>query len=171
MKEIVQYIKETQTWLSDFVIQLNLCPFAGKPFKEDKIRYEVCMGLEYETLVYDLIQEMQLLQSKPTSEIETTLLIYPRFLDDFEDYLDFADIANTLLDELGLRGVLQIATFHPDYQFAETDPHDVSNKTNRSPYPMLHLLREDSVEKAVASYPDVDKIPEQNILKLRELFG
>jgi hypothetical protein len=163
------YILKTRRWLANFVIGYNLCPFAKLPFQTDKIRYKVYEGDNLEQLALDLTDEILLLKSVPASEIETTLIIHPNVLNDFYDYNDFLEITDNILLQTGMTGELQIASFHPDYQFAETAHEDAENFTNRSPFPMLHLLREASVEKATTFYPDVEGIPERNIEKMREL--
>ena len=166
-KEI--YILKTRRWLVNFVIGYNLCPFAKLPFQADKIRYRVYEGNDLEQLVLDLTDEILLLKGTPASEIETTLFIHPHVLNDFYDYNDFLEIADNILLQTGMTGEIQIASFHPDYQFAGTGHEDAENFTNRSPFPILHLLREASVEKATTFYPDVEGIPDRNIEKLREL--
>lgn len=169
MKDKKHYIKQSAAWVEKFVIGLNLCPFAAKPFKTDKIRYKVAKEKELEALGLLVAAELQYLNNTPSGETETTLIIIPDLLNDFYDFLDFTEIAEQISHDLGLEGVFQIATFHPAYQFAGTEKEDVENYTNRSPFPMLHLLREESVSKASDTYPDIDLIPERNITRLREL--
>lgn len=164
-----KYIIDTKRWLANFVIGYNLCPFAKRPFQMDKIRYHVHEGTDLEQLALALTDEILLLKSRPASDIETTLFIHPNVLTDFYDYNDFLEIADNILLQTGMTGELQIASFHPNYQFAETAYKDVENYTNRAPYPMLHLLREASVELAATHYEDIEGIPERNIEKLREL--
>lgn len=164
-----EYILKTRRWLANFVIGYNLCPFAKLPFQTDKIRYRVYEGTDLEQLALDLTDEVLLLKSIPASEIETTLFVHPNVLNDFYDYNDFLEIADNILLQTGMTGEIQIASFHPDYQFAQTEHEDAENFTNRSPFPMLHLLREASVEKATTFYPDIEGIPDRNIDKLREL--
>lgn len=163
------YIAQTRYWLENVVLKHNLCPFAHKPFKGGQIRYVVTDSARPELLLEDLQQELEHLRTTPVDEVETTLLIHPNTLVDFLDYNDFLDIVDALLAEEGYEGEFQVASFHPDYQFADTQPDDAENYTNRSPWPMLHLIREDSLEKAVASYPDVDAIPERNIQTMNAL--
>ncbi|MBJ6610709.1 MAG: DUF1415 domain-containing protein [Candidatus Thiothrix moscowensis] len=163
------YIAQTRYWLENVVLKHNLCPFAHKPFKGGQIRYIVTDSARPEFLLEDLQQELEHLRTTPVDEVETTLLIHPNTLVDFLDYNDFLDIVDALLAEEGYEGEFQVASFHPDYQFADTQPDDAENYTNRSPWPMLHLIREDSLEKAVASYPDVDAIPERNIQTMNTL--
>lgn len=164
-------VAATRTWLKDAVIGLNLCPFAREVYVAERIRYVVSPAADPQALRAQLADELRLLPTLDPAATETTLLIHPRVLGDFLDYNDFLDLAEATLAELGLEGVLQIASFHPLYQFAGTEPGDVTNRTNRSPYPMLHILREASVTKAVAGYPDADKIPERNIATMRRLAG
>ncbi len=165
----MHYIVETQAWIKSFVIGLNLCPFAKHPFQQDSIRYVLCEVQTQEALLQKLYEELLLLQKTPHSETETTVLIHPNVLQDFNDYNEFLAIAEALLEDLELEGIIQIASFHPDYQFADAATDAVENYTNRAPYPMLHLLREASVTQAIEHYPDVDSIPEQNIANLRRL--
>jgi hypothetical protein len=157
----------TRAWLEKAVIGLDLCPFAKAV--QDRVRYAVSAAEEPEDLLADLADELRTLAAADPGEIETTLLIHPRVLGDFLDYNDFLDDADDVLADLGLEGVVQIASFHPDYQFAGSGPDDIENYTNRSPYPMLHLLREASVERAVATIPDTTQIYEKNIETLRRL--
>jgi hypothetical protein len=162
-------IQETRAWLEKAVIGLNLCPFAKPVHVAGRIRYAVSQAETPEALLADLFEELQTLAAADPGEIETTLLIHPRALADFLDYNDFLDDADAALEELDLVGEIQVASFHPRYQFAGTGPDDIENYTSRSPYPMLHLLREASVERAVAAFPDTDQIPERNIETLRSL--
>ena len=162
-------IAATRDWLEKAVIGLGLCPFAKAVHARGQIRYVVSPAQSPEALVEDLMEELRALDAADPAAVDTTLLIHPGVLSDFEDYNDFLDIADALLDELELSGVIQIASFHPHYRFEGTMRDAIENYTNRSPYPMLHLLREDSVEKAVTTYPDVADIPEKNIETLNRL--
>lgn len=162
-------IAATRDWLEKAVIGLNLCPFAKAVHVKRQIRYVVSHAGSEEALLEDLLHELQLLAAADPGDIETTLLIHPRVLDDFLDYNDFLDIADAAVEELELDGVLQVASFHPAYQFADSEPDDMGNFSNRSPYPTLHLLREDSVDKAVAAFPEAGRIYETNIGTLRKL--
>lgn len=162
-------IAATIQWLEKAVIGLNLCPFAKAVHVKRQIRYVVSQATDEEGLLDDLLHELQLLASADAGDIETTLVIHPYVLRDFLDYNDFLDIADAAVEELQLEGVLQVASFHPDYQFADSDPVDMANYSNRAPYPTLHLLREDSVDKAVAAFPDADRIYQTNIDTLRRL--
>ena len=162
-------LADTRAWLEKAVIGLDLCPFAKAVYVGDRIRYSVSAASHEDALLADLARELSLLQSTPERVCETTLLIHPRVLTDFSDYNAFLDAADGKRDALGLRGEIQIASFHPRYQFEGTAPDDLGNFTNRSPYPMLHLLREASVERAVAAIPDPAAIFERNIETLRRL--
>jgi hypothetical protein len=164
-----EILAATERWLERAVIGLNLCPFAKAVQVKGQIRFVVSAAETALALAEDLQRELLALAAADPEAVETTLLVHPRVLSDFLDYNDFLDIADELLADLGLEGVLQIASFHPDYQFAGTDPHDVENCTNRSPYPTLHLLREASLERAVAATPDAAEIFERNIETLRRL--
>jgi len=163
----MDYINKTKKWVEEFVIGLNLCPFAGKPFSQDLIRYEIIDGDDIKAITDILMKELLLLQKTPATEIETTLLIFKDTFGNFEDYLNYTYFAEEVLVKLDLEGVLQIATFHPNYVFEDSELNDPANATNRSPFPMLHILREDSVQKAIDEYPNVDLIPIHNIEKLR----
>jgi len=162
-------IEGTRRWISSMVIGLNLCPFARRVFNAGTIRYVVSEAQDEGVLLGHLAGELEALASSPMERVETTLLIHPHVLQNFLDYNDFLDVGERLVEALGLRGVIQIASFHPGYQFAGTDSDAVENYTNRSPYPMLHLLREESIS-AVASNPkELREIPRRNIATLRGL--
>ncbi len=167
----LDYQKITKDWINDFVIRYNLCPFAKKPFVQNTIRYALYEGTNWEALALLLQKEATFLNNTPNSSTETTIIIIPNTLNDFNDYLDFLAFANRLIFALRLDGVLQIASFHPDYQFDGTDKNDVTNHTNRSPFPLLHLLREESVEQALAHYEEPESIPERNMATMRRVFG
>jgi len=160
-------IKSTRQWLENVVIKLNLCPFAKRELVKNRIRFVISNATTEDKLLEDLKDELELLNTNP--EIETTLLIHPKVLTDFYVYNEFLNYADDLLEYLKLDGIYQVASFHPDYQFADTDFDDVENYTNRSPYPMLHLIREESLEKAIENYPDSDLIPEHNIELIKSL--
>src|SRR6187402_2278839 len=147
-------IDSTRAWLSRAVIGLELCPFSKPVFVKDQIRYVVSAATNVEGLLSDLLRELGELAETEPERVETTLLIHPRVLADFLDYNDFLELADLALEQLELVGELQIASFHPDYQFAGNEPDDLANFVTRSPYPMLHLLREASVERAVGVFPD-----------------
>ena len=162
-----QVINATRQWVEDVVVGYNLCPFAKRELVKNRVRFTVTNATNEDDLLQALHAELQRLEDEP--EIETTLLIHPGALQDFYAYNEFLDAADALLAYLELEGVYQIASFHPDYQFAETEPGAAENYTNRSPYPMLHLLREASLEAAIDSHPDVDGIPDRNIALMNEL--
>ena len=160
-------IAAVRQWVETVVVGLNLCPFAKRELIKNRVRFTVTKALTEEQLLIDLEAELELLNNNEF--IETTLLIHPQVLQDFYNYNQFLDYVEGLLTQMGLTGVYQIASFHPDYQFGGTEPNDVENYTNRSPYPLLHLIREDSLERAIANYPDSDQIPERNIALLKSL--
>ena len=159
----------TQQWLVKAVIGLNLCPFAKAVHLKQQIRWATSAATDTATLRADLVRELEWLRDTPAEQTDTTLLIHPFVLGDFADYNDFLDVADAALAELGLDGEIQIASFHPDYQFAGTAPDDIDNFSNRAPFPTLHLLRESSIDKAVAAFPDAADIYERNIETLRRL--
>ena len=162
-------IAETRAWVERAVIGLQLCPFAKAPQVKGQVRYRVSDAADAESLLRCLVDELRLIAAEPPDRIETTLLIHPRVLTDFEDHNDFLEVAEAALVELDLEGVIQIASFHPDYRFADSELDDVANATNRSPHPTLHLLREESIERALATFPDPDSIYEANIETMTRL--
>jgi uncharacterized protein len=162
-------IAETRAWVDRAVIGLNLCPFAKASQVKGQVRYVVSEATDPEALMVCLIDELSRLAETSNTWIETTLLIHPQVLTDFADYNDFLGLAEGAISELGLEGVIQVASFHPQYQFAGSAPDDVSNATNRSPYPTLHLIREDSIERAVAVFPEAEAIFGANIVTMRRL--
>jgi hypothetical protein len=162
-------VAETRRWLERAVIGLNLCPFAKAVVAKQQLRVVLSDATSPEALLAELGEELLRLRDTPALEIDTTLLVHPGVLVDFLDYNDFLEQADALVEALELDGVLQVASFHPRYQFAGSEPDAVENFTNRSPYPTLHLLREDSVSRAVDAYPDPDAIIERNIATLRAL--
>lgn len=162
-------ITATREWLERAVIGLNLCPFAKAVHVKRQIRMVVSHAETDEALLADLMHELALLASADSNDIETTLLIHPRVLGDFLDYNDFLDLADAAVEEMNLDGELQVASFHPHYQFADSAADDISNYSNRSPYPTLHLLREASVERAVAAFPEAERIYQTNIETLQRL--
>lgn len=151
-------ITAVKRWLEQLIIGLNLCPFAQQEFVNNTIHFAVSNATTDEQLLLDLQKQLTVLNNNDA--IETTLLIHPNVLTDFYDYNDFLDVADGLLIDMALDGIYQIASFHPDYQFAETQSDDAENYTNRSPYPLLHILREQSVERAIASYTKPELIAE-----------
>lgn len=162
-------IATTKSWLKEAVIGLNLCPFANAVYIKDQIRYVVSQAQTPEDLAVELRQELQFLENSDPLKVDTTLFIHPYVLEDFLDYNDFLDNAEGILVELDLDGIIQIASFHPDYQFAGTQADDIDNYTNRGPYPMLHLLRESSIERAVKIFPEANVIFEKNIATMQQL--
>ncbi len=163
-EETVQSVKK---WLKTFVVEMNLCPFARDEILNKRVRFASTRAITEEQLLMSLQDELELLNSDPA--IETTLLIHANVLQDFYDYNQFLSYADKLLLQMGLEGIYQIASFHPDYQFDGTNPDDAENYTNRSPYPLLHLLREASLERAIADYPDVDQISVRNVALMNSL--
>ena len=154
-------IEKTKGWIERVVIGCNFCPFARKVFVEQSIHYEVISAANLQAQLAGILSEMERLDRHP--EIETSLLIFPDQYPDFEDYLDLLSLAVGLLSAHGYEGVYQVASFHPKYIFAQSTEDDPANFTNRSPYPMLHLIRESSLSAAIEAYPDVEKVPERNI--------
>jgi hypothetical protein len=162
-------IAATREWLERAVIGLNLCPFAKAVHVRGQVRYVVSDATDLEALLADLLHELRVLADADPEVVETTLLIHPHVLGDFLDYNDFLDVADAAVSELDLEGEVQVASFHPDYQFAGTAVDDMGNYSNRAPYPTLHLLREASVDRAVAAFPEAERIYERNIDTLRQL--
>jgi hypothetical protein len=163
------YVDATRRWIERAVVGLNLCPFARAPMVQQKIRYVVSHARDTDALLDDLLGELQSLNAISADECETTLLIHPHVLGDFLDYNDFLDSADAAVETLGLEGELQVASFHPHYQFADSAPDDIENFSNRSPYPTLHLLREASVERAMEAMTDPDAIYRRNQDTLQRL--
>ena len=161
------YEQATRDWLESVVIELNLCPFAQREFVNNRVRFAISDANSELQLLQALESELQLLFGDTT--IETTLVVHPQVLGEFGAYNQFLDLADGLLAQMNLEGVFQIASFHPDYQFAGTEPDDAENYTNRAPYPTLHILREASLAKAIASTPDIDQVPERNIQTMNAL--
>jgi len=160
-------IQQTRLWVEQVVIGLNLCPFAAKPVKDNKVTYIAAGDASMEQHLQQLADSFKQLDS--VTDIETSLLIFPESYPSFDDYLELLHLSNLLLDDLRYTGVYQIASFHPAYCFENSDEDDAANFTNRSPYPMLHIIRESSVEKAVASFEGIEQVPERNVSTLREL--
>jgi uncharacterized protein len=164
-----EIIAATMHWLEIAVIGLNLCPFAKAVHAKDQIRYAVSDATSIDALADDLVRELEFLAEASAEKVDTTLLIAPNALEDFLDFNDFLDVADSIVEELELDGMLQVAPFHPEFQFEGTDADDITNYTNRSPFPILHLLREDSVTRAVEAFPDEMHIAENNMETLRKL--
>ena len=162
-------LAQTRAWVARAVVGLNLCPFAKAPWVKGQIRFVLCEASDPQVLLDTLSAQMHALARGDPEQLETTLIVHPNVLGDFGEFNDFLDHADAALDDLGYAGVLQVASFHPDYQFAGTAANDLSNATNRSPYPTLHLLREASVERAVAAIPEAASIYETNIRTLQAL--
>ncbi len=160
-------VAETQRWLERIVIGLGICPFAKSVFDAKRIRYQVSMPASVSALLEELVAEFRHLDDN--SETSTTLLIYPEGLENFEEYLDVLAAAGERLAAEGFEGTYQIASFHPEYVFDGSDADDAANLTNRAPYPILHILREDEMEKVLATHPSPEKIPERNVKVCREL--
>ena len=156
-------------WLETIVIGLNLCPFAALPLRAGRVRIQVSDCRDELALLTELQLELTRLSETPATELETTIIAIPQMFTDFLDYNDFLEKVDDLLDHFEWSGEYQVASFHPQYQFAGTEVDDVENFTNRSPVPLLHILREDSVEAAIESHADIDSIPPANIRRLREL--
>ena len=163
-------IARTRCWIERVVVELNVCPFARKPYEGGQVRYVVSEADQPELLLEELHRELEHLRETDAAEVETTVLIHPYVLTDFLDYNDFLGVVDALIEEEGYEGEFQVASLHPDYQFAGTQFGDAENYTNRSPYPVLHLLREEELARAIAGYVRPDKIPERNI-RLMEKLG
>lgn len=164
-----QIIDDINQWLDEVVIGLNLCPFAAKPQREKRVRIAISHATDEETLLNDLQAELERLSDTPVDELETTLLAIPDMLENFEDYNDFLDAVDLWVEQFGWEGELQVASFHPQYQFADTEADEPGNLTNRSPWPLLHIIREESLEQAIEHFPDVEGIPERNIKRMEAL--
>ena len=162
-------LDETRAWLEKAVIGLNLCPFAKSVHAKGQIRFLIRPTNDPGALVDELMRELQFLAVADPEAVDTTLLVHPHVLQDFAAFNDFQDVVDALLVEMGLEGVLQVASFHPQFQFAEGPADDIAHATNRAPYPTLHLLREASIERAVEAFPQPESIYERNIQTLREL--
>ena len=164
-----EIIAATHRWLERSVIGLNLCPFAEGVYRGGRVRMRVSDCRSASGLLAELRSELTGLHAADPGQCETTLLIHPWVLADFVEYNDFLEVCEAAIVELGLEGELQVASFHPRYQFEGTESEDIENYTNRSPYPMLHLLREASIERAIAAVPDIDEVYRRNIRTLRGL--
>lgn len=166
-KQNEEILASVRLWVESVVVELNLCPFAKRELVNQRVRFFVSEAASEQKLLVDLLSELTRLEHDP--DIETTLLILPHVLQDFCDYNQFLDYVDNLLEHHNWVGVFQVASFHPDYQFGGTEVDDEENYTNRSPYPVLHLLREASLEKAIEHYGDVDEIPERNVALMKKL--
>ncbi len=167
--DTINIIAHTRAWVERAVIGLNLCPFAKAVQVKGQVRYLLCEATDTEGLLTVLCAQLEHLAKVDPAQTDTTLLIHPGVLNDFLDFNDFLAVADAAVAELGLEGILQVASFHPQFQFADTDIDDLSNATNRSPYPTLHLIRESSIDRAVAAFPEAETIFEANIEKLDQL--
>lgn len=164
-----EIIEQTRAWLERAVIGLNLCPFARAPYVQKRVRFRVSHATDDEELLADLEVELRALHAVSADQVETVLLIHPWALNDFLEYNEFLNAADGCLDELDLVGDIQVASFHPNYQFAGSADDDVENYSNRSPFPILHLLREASISRVVDALDDPDEIYRQNMQTLRRL--
>ena len=158
-----EIIEKTQNWIKERVIGWNLCPFAKPPFDAGRVRIKVSHANDYQGLLQDFLQEVQLLMNTPLEKIETTLLVHPLAFEDFLEFYGFIDLLEEVLEAGELAEEFQVASFHPKYQFSGAEKESAGNYTNRSPFPTTHILRQASVTRAVSSYPDIHKVPEQNI--------
>jgi hypothetical protein len=161
--------REMFEWIEEAVIGLDLCPFAAQPVESESLRVAVVEAWDFERAVRASLDELERLVEADTDEISTTLVAFSEAFSDFETFLDAAAVVRELVGEAGLEGVVQVATFHPDYQFADTEPNELGNYTNRAPYPTLHFLREEDVTAAVGRHPDPDSIPQRNIETLESM--
>lgn len=160
-------IAQTLNWVNRFVVVHDICPFASRELAREAVRVEVVRSKKLEVALEELMVEVHWLDEHP--ETETTLLVFPTLFKSFDHYLDFVELAESILIDQGYEGIYQLASFHPDYCFDDADADDAANYTNRSPYPMVHLLREESVEKAIEFYGDTDAIPERNVALLNAM--
>jgi hypothetical protein len=162
-------VAATRRWVERAVIGLNLCPFAKAVYVKEQVRFVVSPATTPEALLEELMNELQDLSDTEPEKVDTTLLIHPFVLNDFLDFNEFLDVADAAVEDMKLDGDIQVASFHPDYQFADSDPNDIGNYTNRAPYPILQLLREESIDRAVEAIPDAAEIFEKNIETLENL--
>ncbi|MCG7976150.1 MAG: DUF1415 domain-containing protein [Candidatus Thiodiazotropha taylori] len=160
-------VTATRCWVEGTVVGLNLCPFAALPVKQGRIRYQVCSASDMDGIYRAILAEFETMLELP--EAEASLLIVPTGLERFDDYLDLLQVAEEVIPEAGLEGKFQLASFHPDYRFEESEESDPANYTNRSPYPMFHFIREESLAEALKHYPQPELIPQRNIELLREM--
>jgi hypothetical protein len=156
-----------KSWIEKVIVGLNFCPFAKKEMERNTVRYAIFPATQVNAALSHLLEELALLDQ--LQDIQTTLLIFPQGFADFDDFLDMLEMANILIGQGGYGGIYQLASFHPEYCFDGEEQNDPANYTNRSPYPILHILRESSIEAVLKRYPDPESIPENNIAKAREL--
>ncbi|MBY6236970.1 DUF1415 domain-containing protein [Vibrio harveyi] len=161
--------EQVDQWLNDVVIGLNLCPFAAKPQRNKQIKIFVSEASQEEALLEDILLQLLELSNTEPEKLETTLVVVPNMLQDFWDYNFFIDWVEGLIKQQDWEGIFQVATFHPDYCFGGAEPEDDENLTNRSPYPVFHLIREESMEKVLKHYPDPESIPDTNIARVSAL--
>jgi len=163
MTESATALQQTRQWISDFIIKLNICPFAAKPFNDGLIDFQTLDDVDFETLYKKLLTAIDAFHQLDPDKAEAGFLIVTAGLTDFDEYLEMLELLDEAIDESGLRGTFQLASFHPDYCFDGVPEDDPANATNRSPYPMFHIIREESLAEALKSYPEPEKIPERNI--------
>lgn len=161
--------QQIRAWIEQFVVGFNLCPFAAPVVSSERLRIKICDATDIETIMQSFLTELDLIQGTSETDIATTLLVIPNALSDFEEYLDVIGLAEELLSEVGLEGVIQLASFHPCYQFVEEPVDSASHFSNRSPYPLIHFLREDMVESALQNYANPEEIPARNIKTLQAI--
>ncbi|MDG0972080.1 MAG: DUF1415 domain-containing protein [Porticoccaceae bacterium] len=166
---INQVEKQVRAWLDDFVVGLNLCPFARPVVASKALRITICDSGDLQQVAESFVAELELMQQSSESAIATTLLVLPNALNDFEQYLGFIENAETLIDEIGLCGTIQLASFHPDYQFEGEPADSASHFSNRSPFPLIHFLREDMMERVLENFPNPEQIPQRNIETLEAM--
>lgn len=164
-----EVIAAMRLWVEKAVIGLNLCPFAKSVYVKNQVRFVVSHAKHLDGFLEDLDHELDFLAEADPQDVDTTLLIHPTLLPDFEDFNDLSIIAESAVEEHGLEGVIQVASFHPKFQFADTEPEDIGNYTNRAPFPTLHLIREESLARAVEAIPNAEEIFERNIETLQKL--
>ena len=166
---IEQVEQQVRAWLDHFVVGLNLCPFARPVVASAALRISICDAKQLQQVAEAFMAELDLIQQSPESDIATTLLVLPNALNDFEEYLSFIENAEALIDQMGLAGIIQLASFHPDYQFEAEPAESASHFTNRSPYPLIHFLREEMMERVLENVPHPKQIPQRNIQKLEAM--
>jgi hypothetical protein len=166
---INQVEEQVRAWLDDFVVGLNLCPFARPVVASKALRISICDSGDLQQVAESFVAELELIQQSSESAIATTLLVLPNALNDFEQYLSFIENAETLIDEIGLCGTIQLASFHPDYQFEGEPADSASHFSNRSPFPLIHFLREDMMERVLENFPNPEQIPQRNIETLEAM--
>ena len=169
MTDLIQVEQQVWQWLDDVVIGLNLCPFAKKPRVNQQIKVFVSNARTDEALINDFMNELEFIRDVDPVKTDTCVFVIPNMLSDFDDYLNYLALANMTVQQMGLEGEFQLASFHPNYQFEDTAPDDKENLTNVSPYPVIHLIREATVEKVLKQYPNPEQIPDNNIARVEAL--